>query len=287
MDNTNLKASMQNRVRRMAAISNPIFYKNQAIGTSNYDTPRWIYLGKDHLSGYIQIPRGLQDEFLKMARQADIDYEIEDERQQGRNINVDFIGELRSEQDRALKELMKYDNGILHAATAFGKTVVSSAIIAQKKVNTLIILESSALIEQWKEALGKFLNINEELPTYETKTGRVRKRKSLIGTLQGAHDSMTGIIDIAMAGSLCKKGEYHNLLNEYGLPQAEVIYLHYSADNLEEYDARLAKRNYNIQQWKTIIQDRNNTDLTVDEYCKQNGLSRLQLFQSQNQNHHS
>jgi len=42
VDNTNLKASMQNRIRRMAAISNPIFYKNQAIGTSNYDTPRWI-----------------------------------------------------------------------------------------------------------------------------------------------------------------------------------------------------------------------------------------------------
>ena len=217
VDNTNLKASMQNKIRRMAAISNPIFYKNQAIGTSNYDTPRWIYLGKDHLSGYIQIPRGLQDELLKMARQADIDYEIEDERQQGRNINVDFKGELRPEQDRALKELMKYDNGILHAATAFGKTVVSSAIIAQKKVNTLIILESSALIEQWKDALEKFLDIDEELPSYETKTGRVRKRKSLIGTLQGAHDSMTGIIDIAMAGSLCKKGEYHKLLNEYGL----------------------------------------------------------------------
>lgn len=217
VDNTNLKASMQNRIRRMAAISNPIFYKNQAIGTSNYDTPRWIYLGKDHLSGYIQIPRGLQDELLDRAKRADIDCEIEDERQQGRNINVDFIGELRSEQDKALKELVKYGNGILHAATAFGKTVVSSAIIAQKKVSTLIILESSALIEQWKEALGKFLNINEELPTYETKTGRVRKRKSLIGTLQGAHDSMTGIIDIAMAGSLCKKGENHNLLNEYGL----------------------------------------------------------------------
>ena len=217
VDNTNLKASMQNKIRRMAAISNPIFYKNQAIGTSNYDTLRWIYLGKDHLSGYIQIPRGLQDELLKMARQANIDYEIEDERQQGRNINVDFKGELRPEQDRALKELMKYDNGILHAATAFGKTVVSSAIIAQKKVNTLIILESSALIEQWKDALEKFLDIDEELPSYETKTGRVRKRKSLIGTLQGAHDSMTGIIDIAMAGSLCKKGEYHKLLNEYGL----------------------------------------------------------------------
>ena len=217
VDNTNLKAAMQNRIRRMAAISNPVFYQNQAIGTSNYDTARWIYLGKDHLSGYIQIPRGLQDELWENIKQADIDYEMEDERQQGRKINVDFKGELRPEQDKALKELIKYDNGILHAATAFGKTVVSSAIIAQKKINTLIILESSALIEQWKEALEKFLNINEGLPTYETKTGRVRKRKSLIGTLQGAHDSMTGIIDIAMAGSLCKKGKYHKMMNEYGL----------------------------------------------------------------------
>lgn len=217
VDNTNLNAAMQNRIRRMAAISNPVFYKHQAIGTSNYDTSRWIYLGKDHLSGYIQIPRGLQDELLENIKQADIDYEMEDERQQGRKINVNFKGELRPEQDKALKELIRYDNGILHAATAFGKTVVSSALIAQKKVNTLIILESSALIEQWKEALEKFLNINEGLPTYETKTGRVRKRKSLIGTLQGAHDSMTGIIDIAMAGSLCKKGEYHKMMNEYGL----------------------------------------------------------------------
>ena len=217
VDNTNLNAAMQNRIRRMAAFSNPVFYKNQAIGTSNYDTARWIYLGKDHLSGYIQIPRGLQDELWENIKQADIDYEMEDERQQGRKINVDFKGELRPEQDKALKELIRYDNGILHAATAFGKTVVSSAIIAQKKINTLIILESSALIEQWKEALEKFLNINEGLPTYETKTVRVRKRKSLIGTLQGAHDSMTGIIDIAMAGSLCKKGKYHKMMNEYGL----------------------------------------------------------------------
>ena len=28
---------------------------------------------------------------------------------------------------------------------------------------------------------------------------------------------MTGIVDIAMAGSLCKKGEYHPLLERYGM----------------------------------------------------------------------
>ena len=63
-----------------------------------------------------------------------------------KNQEVEFEGELRPEQDKALKELTKYDNGILHAATAFGKTVVSSAIIAQKKVNTLIILIARFII---------------------------------------------------------------------------------------------------------------------------------------------
>ncbi len=156
-------------------------------------------------------------ELIANIDKAGIEYTIDDERQQGRNINVEFNGELRHEQNKALKELTKHDNGILHAATAFGKTVVCSAVIAEKKVNTLILLESSALIEQWKDALNKFLIIDEELPQYKTKTGRLRTRKSLIGTLQGVHDSMTGIVDIAMVGSLCKKGKFHNLLNDYGL----------------------------------------------------------------------
>ncbi len=217
VDSINLKPALQNKIRRMAAISNPVYYKNQAIGTSNYDTARWIYLGQDHLSGYIEIPRGLYGTVIDNIEQAQIAYEIEDERQLGRKINVEFNGELREEQKVAMGEMIKFDNGILHAATAFGKTVVCSAIIAEKKVNTLIILESSALMEQWKEALEKFLDINEELPEYKTKTGRVKVRKDVIGRLQGAHDSMTGIVDIAMAGSLCKKGEFHNLLNQYGM----------------------------------------------------------------------
>ena len=97
VDSTNLKPAMQNKIRRMAAFSNPVFYKNRAIGTSNYDTSRWIYLGKDHLGGYIQIPRGLQDELIANIDKAGIEYTIDDERQQGRNINVEFNGELRPE----------------------------------------------------------------------------------------------------------------------------------------------------------------------------------------------
>lgn len=233
IDNLNLKPSLQNKIRRLAAFSNPVFYRNKAIGTSNFDTSSWIYLGKDHLSGYIEIPRGLQEQLLECAVKGEIPYEITDERQPGRIINVSFQGELRDEQKPALREMLKYENGILHAATAFGKTVVCSALIAKRKVNTLIILESSALIDQWVEALERFLSIDEELPEYKTKTGRVRTRKSLIGKLQALHDSTTGIIDIAMAGSICKKGEFHPLLNEYGMVIVDECH-HAASDTISE-----------------------------------------------------
>ena len=217
IDSLNLKPSLQNKIRRLAAFRNPVYYRNQGIGTSNYDTASWIYLGKDHLSGYIQIPRGLYGCLLESIAEGDIHYNVVDERQPGKPIRVTFKGELRDEQKPALQEMLKHDNGILHAATAFGKTAVCSALIAERKVNTLIILESSALIDQWEESLGQFLSIDEELPKYKTKTGRIKTRKNLIGTLQGAHDSLTSIVDIAMAGSLCKKGKWHPSLNEYGM----------------------------------------------------------------------
>ncbi len=43
-------------------------------------------------------------------------------------------------------------------------------------------------------------------------------------------------------------------------------------------DTRSAKRYYQLQQWRTIIQERNNSGLTIDEYCSQNGLSRNSYF---------
>ena len=132
-------------------------------------------------------------------------------------INAAFIGELRDSQRKSVNALLQYDNGILSAATAFGKTVVCSNLIARKQVNTLILLESSSLIEQWGKSLSTFLDIDEELPEYKTKTGRTKKRKSVVGIIQGAKDTSTGIVDIAMVGSLYKKGEFHPRLKDYGM----------------------------------------------------------------------
>ena len=70
VDTMNIQPAVQNQIRRMAAVSNPVFYKNMAMGLSNYDNARWIYMGKEHLSGYIEIPRGLYDELTEQCRKA-------------------------------------------------------------------------------------------------------------------------------------------------------------------------------------------------------------------------
>lgn len=163
---------------------------------------------------------------IQRCEESGIEYEIRDERQAGRKIQVEFQGELREEQQKALEKLSSFDCGILHAATAFGKTGVCTALIAKMQVNTLILLESTSLVDQWIEALNHFLIIDEEMPSYQTKTGRVRLRKSLIGKIHGAHDSSTGFVDVAMVGSLYKKGEFHERLTEYGLcllDECEII----------------------------------------------------------------
>ena len=212
----NLQPLIQNQIRRMAAFSNPVFFKNQAMGLSNFENHRYIYLGSDE-GGFVKVPRGILENITEECEKAGIEYKIEDKRSKGQPIHAEFIGELKESQIPAVEKILQNDNGILSAATAFGKTVVCCNVIAQRKVSTLILIQSSALMEQWKGALEKFLHIDEEPPEYETPTGRKKKRKSIIGKLQGAHDSTTGIIDVAMAGSVCKNGEYHRRLKEYGL----------------------------------------------------------------------
>ncbi len=47
VDKANLQPRIQNQIRRMAAFSNPVFYKNQAMGLSDFENYRYIYLGSD------------------------------------------------------------------------------------------------------------------------------------------------------------------------------------------------------------------------------------------------
>ena len=215
IDSSGMSNMAKRQIRRMATFSNKQYFQNQAMDIPNYDESRYIYLGADE-GKYIIMPRGLLEELIKRFDASGIKYKIEDKRSLGRAIDVSFRGELRESQIPAVEMMMKNETGILHAATAFGKTVVCCDMIARKKVSTLILVDRADLMNQWLKRLDEFLDIKEEMPEYKTKSGQIRKRKSLIGNLQGAHDSLTGIVDVAMIRSLKKKDGFHPMLTNYG-----------------------------------------------------------------------
>ena len=214
IDSSGMSNKTKRQLRRMATFSNKQYFQNQAMDMPNYDESRFIYLGSDE-GKYIVLPRGLREDILKKFDNAGISYKIEDKRTQGRELNISFKGELRESQIPAVETMLENETGILHAATAFGKTVVCCDMIARRGISTLILVDRADLMNQWIKRLDEFLDIDEELPEYQTKTGRTRKRKSLIGNLQGAHDTLTGIVDVAMIRSLKKKDGFHPMLKEY------------------------------------------------------------------------
>jgi superfamily II DNA or RNA helicase len=200
----------------MATIDNPVFHKNKRLGYSNYYNFSSIYLGMD-VDGYIKIPRGLLEKLTEACDSVGIKYTIDDQRERGVPIKCSFMGSLKDKQDIAAGIMLSHDNGILSAATAFGKTVVCSYLISQRKVNTLILVDKINLMSQWVKELDEFLRCDDDLPEYTTKTGRVKKRSSVIGTLGGSKETLSGIIDITTVGSLYRKGDFHERINSYGM----------------------------------------------------------------------
>ena len=112
----------------------------------------------------------------------------------------DLVSLIKRCQQAAVKEMSKHDAGILHAPTAFGKTVTAIGMIAKRKANTLILVHNRQLLDQWQERLHSFL------PEAE------------IGVTRGGKKKPTGIIDIATYQSLINKKDntISPIIQDYG-----------------------------------------------------------------------
>lgn len=173
-------------IRRTAVFLNPEYFKKLRMHLPLYNIPRYIDCSKETDSELI-LPRGNLAEITEMLKKADVDYKISDARESGDEVDVVFKSELYEEQKSALKALLKSDCGVLSAGTGFGKTVTAAALIAERKVNTIIIVQNYNLLEQWKKSIKEFLEITA-------------------GTIAGGKNKATGIIDIAIVNSLTEKG---------------------------------------------------------------------------------
>jgi superfamily II DNA or RNA helicase len=127
-----------------------------------------------------------------------------------------FTGTLRKDQKSAVREMLKHEVGVLCAPTAFGKTVTAAALIARRKVSTLVLVHRTELLRQWQERLSGFL----EIP------------KGGLGVIGGGKKKPSGKTDIAVMQSLSRREDLGELLDQYG----QIIideYHHLSAFSFE------------------------------------------------------
>ena len=131
-------------------------------------------------------------------------------------MDVDFAGTLREEQKPAAETILSHDIGVLSATTAFGKTVIGAYLIANRTVNTLILVHNQQLQSQWKEALETFLDIRNEPVIKRTPKGR-KMKIGVIGEYGGTKKKLSGLVDVVMIQSLYQKGEVKEFVKDYGL----------------------------------------------------------------------
>jgi superfamily II DNA or RNA helicase/very-short-patch-repair endonuclease len=217
-----LPPSLRNALVRLAAFQNPEFYKAQAMRLPTYDKPRIIACAEEHTE-HIALPRGCLEDALDMFRVLKIKARLRDERFAGRKLDVSFKGTLRDDQQKASTAMMGHDFGVLSATTAFGKTVLAAWLIAQRGVNTLILVHRQQLMEQWVERLSQFLGVSAKE----------------IGRWGGGRKKLTGNIDVALMQSLVRKGVVNDLVADYG--HLVVDECHHLSAHSFELVARRAK----------------------------------------------
>ena len=211
-----LPPGLRNRLLRVAAFQNPEFYKAQAMRLPTYEKPRIIACAEEYPQ-HIGLPRGCMEDVQQLLSDLNITPVVRDQRSHGQSLSVAFQGTLRPEQKAAADAMLKHETGVLAATTAFGKTVVAAWLIAQRGVNTLVLVHRRKLLDQWVERLSTFLSISNRA----------------IGRVGGGRRKPTGKLDVAVIQSLVRNGVVEDYVGEYGHVVVDECH-HLSARSFEQ-----------------------------------------------------
>ena len=220
INKSGLSPTVQNRIRRLAAFANPEFYKAQAMHRSVHGIPRIVWCG-DEDERFIMLPRGCEQKLINLLGDHGCACTFDDQRNQNTPIKAEFAGALRERQQQAADALLRYENGILMAPTGFGKTIIGAYIIGALKMRTLVIVPKANLIDQWKERLEEFLDIEDDRPPLLTKSGKPgKKKRPVVGQIGGGKTAPSNIVDVATFQSLSTK-------DDLGIPRAKPLVENY------------------------------------------------------------
>lgn len=194
-----LTPALSAALRHAATIHNPAFYEAQRARRSTWDIPRFVQGFDVAINGDLILPRGLRHQAADLITQTGSDLVSDDDRNEGNELEVSFLGKLDDRQAAAVDIMLSHEDGILHAPTGSGKTVMACAIIAERAVTTLVLINKTALAAQWREQIRTLLGI---------KTGQ----------LGGGRAKTRGQVDIMLLQSLARHApeDIRELTKGYG-----------------------------------------------------------------------
>ncbi|MHB1571601.1 MAG: TOTE conflict system archaeo-eukaryotic primase domain-containing protein [Solirubrobacteraceae bacterium] len=155
---SSLPPDIRDRLVRVAAFPNPVFFERERARLSTYKTPRVIACHESAV-GDLLLPRGCLARVIAELEGLGVMVGVVDGRSHGTAITASFNGKLSGDQRAAVAALAKHDIGVLVAPPGAGKTVVATALIAVRSRSTLVLVHRRPLLDQWIARLGEFLDI--------------------------------------------------------------------------------------------------------------------------------
>lgn len=196
-----MPSSLISAFKRSATFANPKFFELQRMRFSTWNTPRYICSAELSDNGEAMIlPRGLLPRSMQLAEVAGANIEFEDLRPKTKRVPIRFTGNLLPLQKAALRDLASQGSGVLVAPPGSGKTVIACALIAMRKLPTLVLVHRKQLADQWKDQLLQFTDLG----------------KAQIGTFDGKETKRKGLVDVGMLQTLARDHNPDRLLGGYG-----------------------------------------------------------------------
>ncbi len=198
VERSGLPPSLLSRIKHLACLHNPEYYKRQKLRLSVYGTPRFVRCYDEDLT-HLHLPRGILASLGSVVRDAGSQLEVEEARTNPGRLDLNLGEPLSPRQDAAVRDLLRHDEGVLVAPPGAGKTRMACAVIAARSTPTLVLVHRKPLLDQWRLELQNCLGLgSKEIGQF----GAGRKRRSRI-------------VDLAMIQSF-RSEESWQLLHDYG-----------------------------------------------------------------------
>lgn len=170
------------------------------MGINVHKVEKYFKLIED-IDNQIAIPRGFLQKLKVFLDEQGIAFEIIDERTKLKNVKFETSHKLFDHQEKAVKEILEAEGGLLVAPPGSGKTIMGIDIIAKLKQPTLILVHKKQIFNQWVERIEGFLNIP----------------KKDIGQFVSAKKKIGNKVTVAMVQTLNRLDNLNDLKDKFGL----------------------------------------------------------------------